>query len=170
MGTQLETENQQLREELAQRDLLIQQLSEELFRLVKGNIAFVPTPQQDLVHYENAIQILTDKIAILEAQLLEVRGQVQEREKTIVDLKRKIHELHDRQRVLEQTLADQPAIYRAKFAERMIPIKQKIEHLQKENRQLHMELQSLSFCLASRHIGSTYQLPPVSSAGLASRN
>lgn len=170
MGTNLEAENQQLREELAQRDLLIQQLSEELFRLVKGNIAFIPAPQHNLEEYENALQILTDKIAILESQLLEVRRQVQDRETNIVDLKRKVHELNDRQRTLEQTLAAQPAIYRAKFAERMVPIKQKIEHLQKENRQLHMELQSLSFCLASRHIGSAYQLPPVSSASLASRN
>lgn len=43
METDLQVENTQLREELQQRDVLIQQLSEELFRLVKGNVAFVPS-------------------------------------------------------------------------------------------------------------------------------
>ncbi len=171
METDLQAENAQLREELQQRDVLIQQLSEELFRLVKGNVAFLPnTAAISVREYEESLQILTEKITILEAQLLEVRGEVQEKERTIVSLRRKIHELSDRQKILEKALADQPSIYRAKFAERMIPVKRKIELLQKENRQLHMELQSLSFCLASRHIGSPYQLPPISSASLASRN
>ncbi|MFN3927504.1 MAG: Npun_F5560 family protein [Pseudanabaenaceae cyanobacterium] len=169
MGNDLVQENTQLKQELAQRDLLIQQLSEELFRLVKGNIGFVPNPTS-LAEYEMSVQILTEKITILEAELLEARGEVVARENLIVSLRRQIHELQDRQRQLEQVLAEQPKIYRAKFAERMIPIKQKIEQLQKENRQLHMELQSLSFCLASRHIASPYQLPPLSSVSLSSRN
>lgn len=170
MGTDLVQENEQLKQELAQRDLLIQQLSEELFRLVTGNIGFLPNPTAITTEYEMAVQVLTEKITILEAQLLEVRGEVVAKEQQIVALRRHIHELQDRQRELEQTLAQLPNIYRAKFAERMIPVKQKIEQLQKENRQLHMELQSLSYCLAARHIASPYQLPPLSSVSLSSRN
>ncbi len=171
MQTDLQVENAQLREELQQRDVLIQQLSEELFRLVKGNVAFVPSTTAIAVQEcEQARRMLTEKVAILEAQLLEARSEIAEKERTIASLRRQIHELSDRQKALEKTLAEQPNIYRAKFAERMIPVKRKIELLQKENRQLHMELQSLSFCLASRHIGSPYQLPPLSSASLASRS
>jgi chromosome segregation ATPase len=170
MEHDLVQENQHLQQELEQRDLLIQQLSEELFRLVKGNIAFLPTPTANTAEHELALQVLTEKITILEGQLLAVRGEIADKERQIVNLRRTIHDLNDREQLLQKTLAEQPAIYRAKFAERMIPIRQKIEQLQKENRQLHMELQSLSFCLASRHIGSAYQLPPISSASLSSRN
>jgi hypothetical protein len=135
METDLQVENAQLREELQQRDVLIQQLSEELFRLVKGNVAFLPSSSAIGVRqYEESLQILTEKITILEAQLLEARCEAQNKERIIVSLRRQIHELSDRQKILEKTLADQPSIYRAKFAERMIPVKRKIELLQKENR------------------------------------
>ncbi|OZH51866.1 hypothetical protein AFK68_28090 [Hydrocoleum sp. CS-953] len=41
---QLQGEVSRLKEELQMRDQLIQQLSQELFRLVKGNTSIVPTP------------------------------------------------------------------------------------------------------------------------------
>ena len=44
-----------------------------------------------------------------------------------------------------------PEVYRQKFGERIGPIKEKVEMLQKENRQLHAELQSVSYRLAVRN-------------------
>ena len=41
---QLQGEVSRLNEELQMRDQLIQQLSQELFRLVKGNTSIVPKP------------------------------------------------------------------------------------------------------------------------------
>jgi hypothetical protein len=44
-----------------------------------------------------------------------------------------------------------PGVYRQKFAERLAPIKEKVAHIQRENRQLHAELQSVSYRLAVRN-------------------
>jgi hypothetical protein len=41
----LQQEINLLKVELEQKDLLVQQLSEELFRLVKGNTAFLPSTE-----------------------------------------------------------------------------------------------------------------------------
>ncbi|MGC1247633.1 MAG: hypothetical protein WA865_15565, partial [Spirulinaceae cyanobacterium] len=41
----LQSEASHLREELQLRDQLVQQLSQELFRLVKGNANFMPQPE-----------------------------------------------------------------------------------------------------------------------------
>jgi hypothetical protein len=42
---ELQSEVSRLTEELQMRDQLVQQLSQELFRLVKGNSSFVPPPE-----------------------------------------------------------------------------------------------------------------------------
>jgi predicted nuclease with TOPRIM domain len=42
----LQRETSRLREELQLRDQLVQQLSQELFRLVKGNTNFMPVPSR----------------------------------------------------------------------------------------------------------------------------
>jgi hypothetical protein len=52
--------------------------------------------------------------------------------------------------MLEQVVQELPGVYRQKFAERIEPIKEKLDQLQKENRQLHTELQSVTYRLAVR--------------------
>ena len=42
---ELREEISHLQQEVQQKDLLVQQLSEELFRLIKGNNVFVPTQE-----------------------------------------------------------------------------------------------------------------------------
>ena len=138
-----------LKVELEQKDLLVQQLSEELFRLVKGNTAFLPSTECHEQHSDE-MRLLTEKLAMVENQLMATQAQVKERDREAVALRQEIQEMGDRNRMLEQVVQELPNIYRAKFAERIVPIKQKIESLQKENRQLHIELQSLSFRLAGR--------------------
>jgi len=145
----LQQEINLLKVELEQKDLLVQQLSEELFRLVKGNTAFLPSTEFHEQHSDE-MRLLTEKLAMVEHQLIATQAQVKERDREAVALRQEIQEMGDRNRMLEQVVQELPNIYRAKFAERIVPIKQKIESLQKENRQLHIELQSLSFRLAGR--------------------
>jgi chromosome segregation ATPase len=138
-----------LKVELEQKDLLVQQLSEELFRLVKGNTAFLPNVEVHEQHSEE-MRFLEQKLAMVEHQLMATQAQIQERDREAIELRQIIQEMSDRNQMLEQVVQELPNIYRAKFAERIVPIKQKIEALQKENRQLHIELQSLSFRLSGR--------------------
>ena len=149
MTTNLQQEINLLKVELEQKDLLVQQLSEELFRLVKGNTAFLPNVEVHEQHSEE-MRFLEQKLAMVENQLLATQAQIQDRDREAVELRQTIQEMSDRNRMLEQVVQELPNIYRAKFAERIVPIKQKIEALQRENRQLHIELQSLSFRLSGR--------------------
>lgn len=149
LTTDLQQEINLLKVELDQKDLLVQQLSEELFRLVKGNTAFLPNPEVHEQHSEE-MRVLAQKLAIVENQLSATQAQIQECDREAVELRQTIQDMSDRNRMLEQVVQELPNIYRAKFAERIVPIKQKIESLQKENRQLHIELQSLSFRLSGR--------------------
>ena len=145
----LQQEINLLKVDLEQKDLLVQQLSEELFRLVKGNTAFLPNAEVHEQHSEE-MRFLAEKLAAVENQLIASQAQIQDRDREAVELRNTIQEMSDRNRMLEQVVQELPNIYRAKFAERIVPIKQKIEALQKENRQLHIELQSLSFRLSGR--------------------
>jgi chromosome segregation ATPase len=145
----LQQEINLLKVDLEQKDLLVQQLSEELFRLVKGNTAFLPNAEVHEQHSEE-MRCLAEKLALVENQVIASQAQIQDRDREAVELRNTIQEMSDRNRMLEQVVQELPNIYRAKFAERIVPIKQKIEALQKENRQLHIELQSLSFRLSGR--------------------
>ena len=149
MTATLQQEINLLKVDLEQKDLLVQQLSEELFRLVKGNTAFLPNAEVHEQHSEE-MRCLAEKLALVENQLIASQAQIQDRDREALELRQTIQEMSDRNRMLEQVVQELPNIYRAKFAERIVPIKQKIEALQKENRQLHIELQSLSFRLSGR--------------------
>jgi chromosome segregation ATPase len=155
----------QLKQELQQKDLLVQQLSEELFRLVKGNVAFTPTKEVSEQH-QTELQELRKKLATVEQQLAAANERLHDRELEIVALRQKVEELSDRNKALDKAVEELPVMYRNKFAERMVPIKAKVEMLQKENRQLHMELQSLSYRLASRVRPQKLELPKVAEPAL----
>ena len=71
-----------------------------------------------------------------------------------------MQELTDRSQMLEQVVQELPEVYRQKFSERLAQVLEKVEMLQKENRQLHVELQSVSYRLAVRNRqGSGLDLP-----------
>ncbi len=148
----LSTEVSQLRQELQLRDQLVQQLSQELFRLVKGNSAFMPQrvePERDL----SQLQALREQIQAVEQQVTFYQEQITARDSEIYQLRQSVQELTDRSRMLEQVVQELPQIYRHKFEERMTPVRDKIATLQRENRQLQAELQSVSYRLAlkTRH-------------------
>lgn len=144
-----------LRDELQVRDNLVQQLSQELFRLVKGNANFMPNPDMSERHLAE-VRALREQLKGVEQQVTFYQEQISERDHEIYQLKQSVQELTDRSRMLEQVVQELPKIYRQKFAERLEPIKERVTQIQRENRQLHAELQSVSYRLAVRNRRQTH--------------
>lgn len=145
----VQVEVSRLREELHMRDQLVQQLSQELFRLVKGNANFTPPPEVSERHQAQML-VLREQLQDVEEQVTFYQEQITGRDGEIYQLRQSVQELTERSRMLEQVVQELPHIYRQKFAERMTPVREKVAMLQRENRQLHAELQSVSYRLAVR--------------------
>lgn len=144
-----QSEIARLKEELEMRDQLVQQLSQELFRLVKGNQDFLPTPEVSEQH-EEEVRSLRDQMLKLEQQVTFYQGEIEERDAEAHQLRQTTQELTDRTRMLEQVVQELPRIYKEKFAERMSAVKDRVARIQQENRELQAELQSTSYRLAVR--------------------
>ena len=151
---QLQAETIYLKDELQARDQLVQQLSQELFRLVKGqgqkSDTSVPI-ERDLAE----MRALRDQMRGMEEQVNFYQGQIADRDVKISTLEESMQGLNDRSQMLEKVVQELPNVYRQKFAERMAPVKEKVVQIQQENRKLHAELQSVSYRLSmrSRHAG-----------------
>jgi chromosome segregation ATPase len=143
----LSAEISKLRQELHVRDQLVQQLSGELFRLVKGNTTFMPQPENSVSHLTQ-LQTLREQLQAIEEQVTFYQEQITTRDSEIYQSRQTVQELSDRSRMLEQVVQELPQIYRQKFEERMAPVREKVATLQRENRQLQAELQSVSYRLA----------------------
>ncbi|MBH8571573.1 hypothetical protein I8752_00730 [Nostocaceae cyanobacterium CENA369] len=143
----LSSEVSQLRQELQLRDQLVQQLSQELFRLVKGNTNFMPQRTEPDIDISQ-LQALREQLQAVEQQVTFYQEQITTRDAEIYQLRQSVQELTDRSRMLEQVVQELPQIYRRKFEERMAPVREKVAILQRENRQLQAELQSVSYRLA----------------------
>ena len=143
----LYAEASNLRQELQFRDQLVQQLSQELFRLVKGNTNFMPQSEAS-ERYDTQLQELREQLQAVEQQVSFYQEQISARDGEIYQLRQSVQELSDRSRMLEQVVQELPQIYRRKFEERMTPVREKVAILQRENRQLQAELQSVSYRLA----------------------
>ncbi|MEL6138864.1 MAG: Npun_F5560 family protein [Cyanobacteria bacterium J06626_23] len=138
-----------LQEELQMRDQLVQQLSQELFRLVKGNKEFLPTAEVSERH-QAEVRALREQLQGVEQQVAFYQEQIEGRDAEIYQLRQTAQELTDRTRMLEQVVQELPKIYKQKFAERMAAVKERVAAIQGENRHLHAELQSVSYRLAVR--------------------
>lgn len=147
---ELQAEIAHLREELSVRDQLVQQLSQELFRLVKGNASLTPAPELTEQH-AGEMKALREQLQGVEQQVTFYQTQITERDQEIYNLRQQVQELGNRARSLEKVVEEMPNIYREKFAARLAPIKEKVALIQRENRQLHAELQSVSYRLAVRN-------------------
>ncbi|MBD2437992.1 Npun_F5560 family protein [Nostoc sp. FACHB-110] len=151
----LSKEVSQLHQELQLRDQLVQQLSQELFRLVKGNTNFMPQrseSERDL----SQLQALREQLQAVEQQVTFYQEQIATRDAEIYQLRQSVQELTDRSRMLEQVVQELPQIYRRKFEERMAPVREKVASLQRENRKLQAELQSVSYRLALKTRNSSH--------------
>ncbi len=164
----VQTELSRLREDLHMRDQLVKQLSQELFRLVKGNSTYVPKPETSSRQMEE-VRLLREQLQDVEQQVKFYQEQIASRDGEIYQLRQSVQELSDRSRMLEQVIQELPQIYRQKFAERMIPVRDKVAMLQRENRQLHAELRSVSYRLAVKNRNITrIDLPSFDRVGVAS--
>ncbi|PSB14192.1 hypothetical protein C7B76_17075 [filamentous cyanobacterium CCP2] len=148
---ELQAEVAHLREELTLRDQLVQQLSQELFRLVKGNASANLAPTPDLSERQQAeMRALREQLRGVEQQVGFYQEQLATKDGEIYQLRQSVQELTDRSRMLEQVVQELPQVYKEKFEQRLVPLKEKIAMIQRENRQLHAELQSVSYRLAVR--------------------
>jgi chromosome segregation ATPase len=147
----LKAEVARFREELTTRDKLVQQLSQELFRLVKDNTAYAPRPEV-AGDYRAEVRLLREQLQGVEHQVHFYQEQLQRRDLEIQQLRQTIRELSERSQMLEQVIRELPKVYTRKFAERLAPIKNKIMALQSENRQLQSDLVAVTDRLAARSI------------------
>lgn len=145
----LKAEVARFREELTTRDKLVQQLSQELFRLVKDNTAYAPRPEV-AGDYRAEVRLLREQLQGVEQQVRFYQEQLQRRDLEIQQLRQTIRELSERSQMLEQVIRELPKVYTRKFAERLAPIKTKIIALQTENRQLQSDLVAVTDRLAAR--------------------
>jgi chromosome segregation ATPase len=153
-SSELQAEIARLHDDLQMRDQLVQQLSQELFRLVKTNTNqtySVEAPEQ----YEGEILALREQLQGIEQQVAFYQEQIASRDTEIYQLRQSTQELSDRSRMLEQVVQELPRIYKEKFEQRLTPIKEKVTQVQQENRRLHAELQSVSYRLAVRNRKAT---------------
>ncbi len=147
----LKAEVARFREELNTRDKLVQQLSQELFRLVKDNSAYAPAPEV-AGDYRVEVRLLREQLEGVEQQVRFYQEQLQRRDIEIQQLRQTIRELTERGQMLEQVIRELPKVYTQKFAERLAPIKSKIMALQRENRQLQADLVAVTERLTSRSL------------------
>jgi len=92
-----------LEAELEMRDQLVQQLSQELFRLVKGNAGFMPSPEVSEQH-QAEVRALRDQLRGVEKQIDFYQEQIEARDSEVVQLRQTVQELTDRTRMLEQVV------------------------------------------------------------------
>jgi chromosome segregation ATPase len=145
----LKAEVARFKEELNTRDKLVQQLSQELFRLVKDNTASAPRPEV-AGDYRAEVRLLREQLQGVEQQVQFYQEQLQRKDLEIQQLRQTIRELTERSQILEQVIRELPKVYTQKFAERLAPIKNKIMALQSENRHLQAELVAVTDRLAAR--------------------
>jgi chromosome segregation ATPase len=143
----LKAEVARFREELNTRDKLVQQLSQELFRLVKDHTAYAPRPEV-AGDYRAEVRLLREQLQGVEHQVHFYQEQLQRRDLEIQQLRQTIRQLSERSQMLEQVIRELPKVYTRKFAERLAPIKHKIMSLQSENRQLQADLVAVTDRLA----------------------
>jgi len=145
-----------LRQDLQIRDQLVQQLSEELFRLIKQ-----PSPLQteaDFITEQSQYKQLQAA-----QQLDSCREEINRRDIEIAQLQASMQDLSERNFFLEQLVQELPEVYRQRFAARLTPIRQKLAMLQQENRQLHAKLESVSYRLAVKtRFADQVELPNLS--------
>jgi predicted nuclease with TOPRIM domain len=147
---ELSTEISRLREELQLRDQLVEQLSQELLGLVRGDINFTP-PQSEPGIDLSQLQVLRDQLQSVEEQVRCYEEEIKTRDTEIYQLRQSVQKLTDQSKMLEQVIEELPQIYRRKFEERIKPVRDQVVILQRENRQLQAELQIVSYRLALKN-------------------
>ncbi|WP_404789373.1 Npun_F5560 family protein [Altericista sp. CCNU0014] len=143
----VEPEVAQLRHQLQLRDRLIDQLSTELFRMVKTHPPALPPSSSATSKSSSALalptteEVLRTDLKRLEQQIEFYQSQIDKRDLEISRLQKSCQTLSDRNQMLERIIQELPEVYRQKFSDRLDAVKSKFQSLQTENRRLHSELQ-----------------------------
>ncbi|MGD1903347.1 MAG: Npun_F5560 family protein [Geitlerinemataceae cyanobacterium] len=146
---QLQVEVGRLKEEVDMRDRLVEQLSQELFRLVEGNANLAPSAELSSGQQKH-VHMLRQQLEEVEKQVEFYQSQIEQRDTELYAQRQAVQELTDRASTLERVVQELPEIYKAKFADRLKPVEERVAQLQRENRQLHAELQTVNYRLAQR--------------------
>lgn len=157
----LRQEVSQLRADLQLKDQLVEQLSRELHRVLQDK-AHLLLPQSDPSELEQVLnELLREQLVELEQQVIFYQEQISKRDAEIHQLRQSVQGLTQRNQTLASIVQELPQIYRQKFAERIEPIKARVEKLQQENWQLRSQLKNPSYSLAvkSRRNSTQIDLP-----------
>ncbi|AFZ44732.1 hypothetical protein PCC7418_2590 [Halothece sp. PCC 7418] len=149
----LQAEIAHLQGELQLRDQLVDQLSQELFRLVKDPTS-AASPPVGADPEQSQIERLNAQLTEIEEQVQFYQQQITTRDQEIYQLQNTIKTLMAKNKNLEKMLEDLPELYRQKFAQRLKPVKEKVEQLQRENQQLQAQVQTLTYRLTVRNRSS----------------
>jgi septal ring factor EnvC (AmiA/AmiB activator) len=146
LPSDVEQELARLRRQLQQRDRLVEQLSGELFRMVKSHPPALPaassSPTSALALMPQTPEAsLRDDLRRLEQQIEFYQSQIDKRDQEVSRLQKSCQVLSDRNQMLERIIQELPEVYRQKFADRLEAVKSKFQTLQTENRRLQSELQ-----------------------------
>jgi septal ring factor EnvC (AmiA/AmiB activator) len=149
LPSEAEQELVRLRRQLQQRDRLVEQLSGELFRMVKSHPPALPaassSPSSALAMVPQPPEAsLRDELRQLEQQIEFYQSQIDKRDQELGRLQKSCQVLSDRNQMLERIIQELPEVYRQKFADRLEAVKSKFQTLQTENRRLQSELQQVN--------------------------
>lgn len=138
----------QLNEQLHMRDQLVDQLSTELYRLIKANPAALPPANGSsvpssatLTPYTSDGDPLEQEVTTLESQIEFYQTQIDKRDAQIAHLQNSCQTLSERNQKLEHVMQGMHEVYRQKYSNRLEKVKTKLKFLEIENRRLYSALQ-----------------------------
>lgn len=143
----VQSEISQLNAQLQMRDQLVDQLSTELYRLIKANPAALPQAYGNRgtasapSSFSAGEDVLDQELSALESQIEFYQGQIDKRDAQIAHLQNSCQSLSERNQMLEHVIQELPEVYRQKFSNRLDQVKTKVKSLQLENRRLYSALQ-----------------------------
>ncbi|MGF1602294.1 MAG: Npun_F5560 family protein [Thermosynechococcaceae cyanobacterium] len=136
----LEQELQHLKQQLAARDLLVDQLSAELFRVIQANPPLL-APAAASLRSPSPTHSLQQELEALGEQIEFYQKQIDDRDNQISHLQASCQSLSDRNQQLEKLIQELPEVYKSKFSDRLDQVKNKMQSLQTENQRLYSQLQ-----------------------------
>jgi chromosome segregation ATPase len=140
----------QLRQQIQVRDKLVEQLSTELFRMVKTHPPALPastgarSANASTQFFQTEDDGLREDLRRLEEQIEFYQGQIDKRDVEIARLQKSCQVLSERNQLLENIIQELPEIYKQKFVDRLDSVKSKVQSLQTENRRLNSALQQVN--------------------------
>jgi chromosome segregation ATPase len=156
----LKAEIGQLQQQLLLRDQLVEQLSTELFRLIRAHPPALLAAEKCSTQTSSISQVdaLGQELQMIETQIAFYQDQIDKRDAEIAHLQASCQGLSDRNQMLELVIQDLPEVYRQKFSDRLAQVKTKVRSLELENRRLYDQLQTVQDPLAPQQRDGNQQL------------